>query len=64
MRGRGCGARRHETARCGAMRGEAGRTLHGVRPHEVYDSGVLVEDGRVQLQAVVAHSVADDGRGE
>ena len=46
------------------MRGEAGRTLHGVRPHEVYDSGVLVEDGRVQLQAVVAHSVADDGRGE
>ena len=38
------------------------RTLHRVLSHEFDHARVLVEDGGVQLQPVVAHRVAYDGR--
>jgi len=38
--------------------------LHRMLPHEVDHPRVLVEDGGVQLQPVVAHRVAYDGRGQ
>jgi len=51
-----------------SWRGEGGgvfssaRTLHRVLSHEFDHARVLVEDGGVQLQPVVAHRVAYDGR--